>query len=217
MMPGDYEDHPEWDDMDTDIDDYNTSLYTALDALEAADDFYGDYEHSLDYPDLNGMDSSLVSGEEDDRDSSSSSGAASTTVGAVSAIARSFVMLAVGAALITGSYQKSLGIRNGETGNVSGTDVGAGIESSDDGDAGGDSDRNSEIEADGENVGETSHNFRLVKTSREEGAETMICTYVCDNCGKEIIIEVNVGSKKKSENKENEKMKKSEQEIEDGR
>lgn len=198
MMSGDYEDHPEWDYTDIDSDDFNTSLYTALDALDAADDYNGDYEHSMDYPDVNGMESSLTDEEDDDHnnsDSSSSSGAsgaASSAANAVSAIARSFVMLSVGAVVITGSYQKSLAIRNAEDGDMRGANVG--IESSDDGYY--DGDNNSGSETDDENMGETSHSFTLIKTSGGEGSGTIIYTYVCDNCGKEITVEVNVGSKK---------------------
>ena len=119
MMPRDYEDHPEWNYIDIDCDDYNTSLYTALDALDAADDYNGDYEHSLDYPDINGMESSLTDEEEGDdynNDSSSSTGASgmsgAVAANAVSAIARTIVMLVTGAAIITSSYGKSLAIRN---------------------------------------------------------------------------------------------------------
>ena len=204
MMPRDYEDHREWDYTDIDIDDFNTSLYTALDVLDAADDYNGDYEHSLDYHDINGMESSLTDEEEDEHrnnsDSSSSgvSGAASAAANAVSAIVRSFVIIATGAAIITGSYQKSLAIRNAEATDTSGEN--AGIESTDDSYSDGD---NFGSGADGENADETSHNFILSKTSGGEGSGTIIYTYVCDNCGKEITVEVNVGSKK-LEQEENE-------------
>lgn len=199
MMPRDYEDHPEWDYIDIDCDDYNTSLYTALDLLDAADDYNGDYEHSPDYPDINGMESSLTGEEEDDdnnnSDSSSSSGASgmsgAVAANAVSAIVRTFVMLFTGVAIITGSYQKSLAIRNGEAANMRGSNES--MESSDDGYT--DGDNNSESGAEGENAEETVHSFRLSNTSEENNGK-IIYTYVCDNCGKEITVEVNVESRK---------------------
>ena len=221
MMPRDYEDHPEWDYIDIDCDDYNTSLYTALDALDAADDYNGDYEHSLDYPDINGMESSLTDEEEgDDRknsDSSSSgasgvSGATSAAANAVSAIVRSFVMLATGAAIITGSYQKSLAIRNGEAANMRGSNES--MESSDDGYT--DGDNNSESGAEGENAEETVHSFRLSNTSEKNNGK-IIYTYVCDSCGKEITVEVNVESRKlESEGLQEEEQEKLQMQEENG-
>lgn len=198
MMPRDYEDHPEWNYIDIDCDDYNTSLYTALDAQDAADDYNGDYEHSLDYPDINGMESSLTDEEEGDdynNDSSSSTGASgmsgAVAANAVSAIARTIVMLVTGAAIITSSYGKSLAIRNGEAANMRGSNES--IESSDDGYN--DDDNNSESGTDAENPEENGHSFRLSKTSEENNGK-IIYTYVCDNCGKEITVEVNVKSRK---------------------
>ena len=219
MMPRDYEDHPEWDYIDIDCDDYNTSLYIALDALDAADDYNGDYEHSLDYPDINGMESSLTDEEEGDdynNDSSSSTGASgmsgTVAANAVSAIVRTFVMLFTGVAIITGSYQKSLAIRNGEAANMRGSNES--MESSDDGYT--DGDNNSESGAEGENAEETVHSFRLSNTSEKNNGK-IIYTYVCDSCGKEITVEVNVESRKlESEGLQEEEQEKLQMQEENG-
>ena len=198
------------------------NIMTGWDQIEPADDYNGEFEHSEEYPDINGMESSLNASEEEDnknQDSSASSAgssAASAASTAASSIAGSFVMMAAGAVMISSSYINTMAM---ETSYGWDPDTGAFFADSPDGrealagevtfvDEGDPctevwfrtytvsyEDENGEIvhvETYSEEMAPLGHSFVLENSEGEDSAGNVSQLYVCERCGRKLMIDASV-------------------------